>query len=68
MSCNISLVMVDLTNKFGPFGDVGGSNLEVGLGEKSGDNEYLEKESKKELEKEKPFSSVITPPHTPFKI
>jgi hypothetical protein len=26
-------------NKFGPFGEVGGSNSKVGLGEKLGDNE-----------------------------
>jgi hypothetical protein len=68
ISHNMALLMVALENKFGPFGEVGGSNSEVGLDEKLGDNEDPEKESKKELEKEQPSSSVITSSQSLFKM
>jgi hypothetical protein len=29
ISCNMDILMVDLENKFGPFREFGGSNLEV---------------------------------------
>jgi hypothetical protein len=45
--CNMSLFMVALENKFGHFKEVGGSNTEVGYDEKLGDNEDLQKESRK---------------------
>jgi hypothetical protein len=56
----MTLLMVDLANKFGPFWEVGGSNLKVGLDEKLGDNANPENELKKEPKKEKPSSSAIT--------
>jgi hypothetical protein len=68
ISCNMALLMVALVNKFGPFGEVGGSNSEVGLDEKLGDSEDPEKELKKEPEKEKPSSSAITPSQPLFKM
>jgi hypothetical protein len=81
ISCNMSLLMESLKNKFGPlgtvgdsnkqvwtFGEVGGSNTKFGLDEKSRDNEDPEKESKKEPKKEKPRSSVINSSHCLFKM
>jgi hypothetical protein len=62
--CNMALLMVTLTNNIIPFGKVGGSNSEVKLGE----NEDLKKESRKEFEKEKPSSNVITPSQSLFKM
>jgi len=47
----MALLMVDLEDKFGPFEEVGGSNLEAGLDDKSRDNEDLEKEKKKSQNK-----------------
>ena len=35
----MSIFMVDLERKFGPFGDFGGSNLEIGSEEKLRDKE-----------------------------
>jgi hypothetical protein len=64
----MALLMVALVNKFGPFGEVGGSNLEVGLDDKSRYNEDSKKELKKEPEKEKPSSSVITSSQSLFKM
>jgi hypothetical protein len=60
ISRNMALLMKALANKFGPFEEVGGSNLEVRSNEKIGDSEDLEKESRKEPEKEQPSSSAIT--------
>jgi hypothetical protein len=39
ISCNMFLLMVDLASKLGPFGEVGGSNLEMGSEGKSEYNE-----------------------------
>jgi hypothetical protein len=61
ISHNMALLMVALENKFRPFGEVGGSNSEVGSNEKLGDSEDPENELKKEHEKEQPSSSAITP-------
>ena len=44
LSHNMSILMVSLHNKFGPFGEFGSSNSEAGLNLKYGDNEDLEKE------------------------
>lgn len=52
---------VALENRFGPFMDFGGFNLDTGLAEKSEEIKDPENESKKELEKEQPSSSAITP-------
>jgi len=51
-----------------PFGEVSNSNLEVVLSEKVEYNEDLENESKKELKKEQPSSSAITPLQSLFKM
>jgi hypothetical protein len=60
--------MVALEKRFGPFGEVGVSNLEHGLDDKSRDNKYLEKELQKEIEKEKQSSSVINSSQSLFKM
>jgi len=44
----MALVMMALANKFGIFGEVGGSNSEVGWDNKFRDNEDPKKEQKKE--------------------
>jgi hypothetical protein len=44
---SMALLITDLANKFVPSREVGGSNLEVGLDKKLGDNEDLEKEPQK---------------------
>lgn len=41
------ILMVALESKFGPFGEFGGSNLDIGLDGKSRDNKDLENERKK---------------------
>jgi hypothetical protein len=56
ISCNMALLMVALMNKFGPFREVS----KVVLDEKMGDSEDLEKELKKEYEKEQPSFGTIT--------
>lgn len=43
ISHNMAFLMATLENKFGPFEEAGGFNLEVGSTEKSGDNEDPEK-------------------------
>jgi hypothetical protein len=60
ISRKMALIMAALVNMFGPFGEVGGSNLEVGSDEKLGDIEDLGKESKKEPKKKNPSSNTIT--------
>jgi hypothetical protein len=57
----MALLMVTLVKMFKPYGDVGGSNLEVESNEKPRDNEDPKKESKKDPKKEKPSSSAINP-------
>jgi len=47
----MNLLMEDLARNLGPFGEVGGSNSEIGLKEKLTNNEDLEKELWKELRK-----------------
>jgi hypothetical protein len=54
----MALLMETLANKFGPFGMVSVSNSEVGSNRKSRDNEDSKNVSNKEIEKEKPSSSV----------
>jgi hypothetical protein len=46
------LLMEAIESKFGPIREVGGSNLEIILEGKSGDNEDLERELQKEPKKE----------------
>jgi hypothetical protein len=48
----MSLLMAALASKLRPFKEIGGSNSEIGLDKKLGDNEDLEKESWKEPKKE----------------
>jgi hypothetical protein len=60
--------MVALTNKLGPFVEVGVSNSEIGSEGKLGDNEDLEKKSRKEPKKEKPSSIAIIPSQYLFKM
>jgi hypothetical protein len=57
---NMTLLMVALTNKLGLFREVGSSKLEIRSEGKPRDNEDPKKESRKELEKEQPSSSVVT--------
>jgi hypothetical protein len=64
----MALLMAALVSNLIPFGKVGGSNSEFVSNGKLGDSEDLEKESKKELEKEKSCSSTITPSQTLFKM
>jgi hypothetical protein len=68
ISRNMSLLMVALARKLGPFREVGGSNSEIGSDEKSRDNEDPEKESWKEPEKEQSSSSAINPSQSLFKM
>jgi hypothetical protein len=49
-------------------GEIGGSNLEIGLVEKLGDSEDPKNELKKYHDKEKPSSSFITPSQPLFKM
>jgi hypothetical protein len=56
---NMTLLMVALEKKFGPFGEVGGSNLEVGLEKKMGDSGDLENEPKKSQRNQPPLSSLL---------
>jgi hypothetical protein len=68
ISRNMAFLMVALVNNFGPSGENGDSKLEVGSDNKSRDNEDSKNELKKELEKEKPSSSVITSLQSLFKM
>jgi hypothetical protein len=52
ISHNMNLLMETLASKLRPFGDDGGSNLEIESEGKSGDWEDSGKESRKEYEKE----------------
>jgi hypothetical protein len=60
ISRNMTLCMVALSNNIIPFAEVGGFNSKIVSKEKLRDNEDQEKELRKELEKEKPISSLIT--------
>ena len=60
ISFNMSILMVALESKFGPFDDFGGSKSKIGLEGNLEDRDDLEKETRKEFEKEKPSSSSIT--------
>ena len=51
ISCNMSLLIVDLANKFEPFREVSVSNSKFGSNEKPRDGEDIEKESRKDLKK-----------------
>jgi hypothetical protein len=62
------LLMTFLENKFKHFGDVGGSNSNVGPDEKLGNSEDPENKFKKRPKKEKPSSCTITPSLNLFKI
>jgi hypothetical protein len=68
ISHNMAFLMTTIANNFGLFWEVGGSNSKVGSDEKPRDIEDLEKESKKEPEKEQPSSSAITPSQHLFKM
>jgi hypothetical protein len=61
ISRNISCLLEAIESKLGPLGEDGVSNSKIGSKGRLGDNEYPEKESKKEPEKEQPSRSVITP-------
>jgi hypothetical protein len=56
ISRNMAFLMESLAKKFGPFREVVVSNSEGGSDEKLGDSEDPKKDSRKELEKEKPIS------------
>jgi hypothetical protein len=68
ISHNMSILMLALKNKFGPFREFGISNLRGILDEKSRDKEDREKESKNEPLKERPSSSSITSSQYLFKV
>jgi hypothetical protein len=68
ISRNMALLMEAVDNKFRPFREVGSSNSEVVSDEKLGDSEDPKKELKKDLEKEQPSSSAITPSQPLFKM
>jgi hypothetical protein len=51
LSRNMSLLMEDLENKMRPFKEVGGSKSKIRSNGKLGDNEDIDKESRKHLEK-----------------
>jgi hypothetical protein len=60
ISHNMYLLMESLANNFGPFGEVGGSNIEVGMDEKSRDNEDLEDSKKSQRNRNQaPMSSLL---------
>jgi len=59
INCNGSFLMGGLTNKLGIFEEDGGSTVDIRLKGKLLDWEELERESKKELEKDQPSSSVM---------
>ena len=61
ISLNISLLMETLLSKLKLFGEVGGSNFEIISEGKSRDNEYLEKELRKNPEKKNPSLNVVNP-------
>jgi hypothetical protein len=66
ISRNMNLLLVALASNLRLLGDDGGSNLEIGSEGKLGDQEYLEKESQKEFEKERWSSSVMNPSQSLF--
>jgi hypothetical protein len=65
---NMTLLVAALTNKLESFGEVGGSNSKIGSEGKPRNNKNLEKESRKEPEKDQPISSAITPSESLFKM
>lgn len=68
ISHNMAILMATLQSKFGPFREFGGSNSEATLDGKSRDNKNLEREMKKESEKERPSSSNNTSSQSLFKV
>jgi hypothetical protein len=66
ISHNMNLLMVALASKLRPFRDDGGSNSEIRLEGKLGDQEDSGKESWKEYEKEKLSSSAMNPSQSLF--
>jgi hypothetical protein len=61
ISCNISLLMVALENRFVPFRKVGVSNSEDGFDEKPGDSEDPKRSQEKNLRKSNqvPVPSIL---------
>jgi len=57
---NMSLLFVVLTSNIELFGEVGGSNLEIGSDDKTRDNEDPKKEADKEPKKENPSLNTIS--------
>jgi hypothetical protein len=58
---NVSLFMEDIARNLRPFKEFEGSNSEIQSDGKPGDNEDLEKELRKEPNKEKSSSNTINP-------